>query len=791
MISTIKAKLVVLSIFLISITCFCISFGVSTSAINTASDSMGAAAESRLVAVRNATSARIEDYFSTIQDQIVTYSSDLMIEEALEAFVSSFDQAAQSSDLDTRRAGLLPYYRDEYDRQFRQLNDGASSDPAHLLASISDQAVVMQHTYIASNPAGLGEKDSLLSADTGTLYDYHHHRYHPVIRQFQQAFGFYDVFLVDAKTGNVVYSVFKELDYATSLLRGPYSGSGLGQSFQMALTAQSADETFITDFEPYIPSYNSPASFISSPIFVDDHLAGVLIFQMPIERINKIMTHNHLWQAKGLGASGETYLVGNDRNMRSDGRFLIEDKSNFLESMTALGVSQEKINQMGSKGTTIGLLSVDTEGTQRALSGEEGFAVFDDYRGVAVLSAFKPLNIAGLEWVLMSEIDQAEALGSIASLRSSVVTQAIIITGVAMVVGAVASWLVAIILMRPVREVVSVVEQLAQGGGDLSRRIPVLGNNELSGLANEFNGFISYLDRTFSGLLASIVRMVPISEDQKEVINHLSNSIDNQRCCSQEINASLQETRRSSEQVSEQLSKINQATVSGNQVVSESREVVHVASTAIGELSANMDNAVAAIESLRNESERIASVVDVINGIAEQTNLLALNAAIEAARAGEAGRGFAVVADEVRTLASKTRQSTEEVSDMVVAIQSGTKTVVQSIETGKDYAENSSDQMQNVTGQLSTVTEAMSNITERVQGISDAISTQQSHFVRVNDQYEQLNHSFEESISIKADAEVVAGDISNLGAKLSTMVGQFKVTEQVTSTKRREKLRRP
>jgi methyl-accepting chemotaxis protein len=126
-----------------------------------------------------------------------------------------------------------------------------------------------------------------------------------------QAFGYYDIFLVDIHNGNIVYSVFKELDYATSIMTEPCADSGIGTAFSAERNAQEGDMSFI-EFKKYRPSYDALAGSASSPIYSNSHAIAVLIFQMPKERINNVLTHNTLWSQNGFGESGETYLVNDN-----------------------------------------------------------------------------------------------------------------------------------------------------------------------------------------------------------------------------------------------------------------------------------------------------------------------------------------------------------------------------------------------------------------------------------------------------------------------------------------------
>ena len=161
----------------------------------------------------------------------------------------------------------------------------------------------------------------------------------------------------------------------------------------------NADFVKLVDFEPYSPSYDSAASFIASPIFDDQRRkVGILIFQMPIDRINMVMTNNQKWKVCGLGESGETYIIGSDYKMRSQSRFLIEDKEGYHAQMAELGMDESLINIIQAKDSTILLQKIETKGTHAATAGETNIEIFEDYRHVPVLSAYAPLGIEGVDW---------------------------------------------------------------------------------------------------------------------------------------------------------------------------------------------------------------------------------------------------------------------------------------------------------------------------------------------------------------------------------------------------------
>lgn len=791
---SIKTKLIILGTLLTFIPTLIVNFIISSSAIDNATEALKTQAQEKLTVVRETTTKHIEDYFKFINDQIITFSNDKLIRQAMVEFSTSYQAYAkhyQPENNNTYRASLASYYSNEFDNKFKSLNGGNSSNPKQLLNALNDISIAMQYHYISNNPSSLGEKDKLSRANEEHRYHEVHQSFHETIHQYQEQFGYYDIFLVEPNSGTIVYSVFKELDFATSLKTGPYANSGIGLAYKKALQANAPSATFLTDFKPYLPSYNSQASFISSPIYENNKLIGIAIFQMPIERINNVMTHEQQWDSVGLGTSGETYLVGEDFTMRSEGRFLLEDKSAYIELLENIAVNTATIKEISNKNTTIGLQPVKTQGVETALRGNSGFAIFPDYRGINVFSSYKPINVIGLNWAVMSEIDETEALAPVAKLKTTILERAIITSIIAIIAGALFGWLFAQVLTRPLQKMITLVGNISQGEGNLTQRLPIKGNNEITILSKKINDFIFHIDNTFSSLLKTLVRLVPISQDQSEYNTKLTSSLAQQKTKADIVNECLTEANHSTETVNEQLIEINHATEEGKIAVQNSEKSVQTTTVNIEKLSNTIQETVTAINQLKFDTDSITGIIDVINNISEQTNLLALNAAIEAARAGDAGRGFAVVATEVRALAQKTQLSTEEVASMVNKIQSSTSTVVALMDSGQNNANESSEQMHDTNTNLIAVKTAMERIINTVATIDVAINTQKLSFEQVTESYQEMNEIFHQATEHSDKASLICDDINKLGDKLMSMVSSYQVSDDDFSMSRRNKVRDP
>ncbi len=768
-------------------------FFLAQLALKAANSSLQNDAEHALVAVRDITAIEITHYIEGIQDQAITLSESLMTVEAMEAFTAGFNSYASNrseGDLSAQRESVQEFYDKQFNEKFKSLNSGQSVSTAELVSSLDKQSIALQYDFISNNPDPLGSKHLLNKAKEANSYNEAHEKYHGIFRNFIERFGYYDLFLVDHETGDIVYSVFKELDYTTSLIDGPYAKSGIGQAFALADTAKEKEFTGLVDFAPYVPSYNAAASFIATPIHNDQGATiGVLILQMPVDKINALMTHDGKWKESGFGDSGETYLVGGDFTMRSKSRFLIEDKAAYLEVMKTAGLPEKVIAEIDAKESTIGIQPVKTKAAEAALRGESGFGVFPDYRGVTVFSAYKPIEVAGLRLAIINEVDQKEALLPAIELEETVTGLTIVIIVAALIFGPIAAWFLSLTILSPIKKIVESIKDLAEGEGDLTQRMDATGNDEISELAKSLNVFLNDLDETFSNLIKSAMRLVPMSEDLSMGNKQMALAASEQNTQITTVRERLQDARQSTDHVQEESDLIYEESHKGENAVKEGVRVFDLTYKQINELGNIIDDASQSIDSLKVESDNIVNVIDVINSIAEQTNLLALNAAIEAARAGEAGRGFAVVADEVRALASRTRESTLEVSSMVNAIQSRTSNVVSTMELGKSSTDECSTQVQEAKEKLALINSAMTHINERVGGISSSVNNQKGNFDQVANDFNSLDECFNKSQEASDLAVQIGIDMSKMSSKLHGMVDHFTLSDGAWSSNPREELR--
>ncbi|MEM6837346.1 MAG: adenylate/guanylate cyclase domain-containing protein [Cyanobacteria bacterium P01_C01_bin.120] len=436
----------------------------------------------QLTSVKAAKSAEIESYFQFMYSQVETLAEDRMMVSAMGEFNQAFDQirAANLPISAEWEQAIAAYYEKEF---FPRLTDNIEGTPIlDIYNPGGTVAQYLQYYYIANNPNPVGSKDALNQANDGSNYSTVHSRYHRILRNLIVNFGYYDLFLINHKTGDIVYSVYKETDFATSLDTGPYARSNFAEVVNTVQKNPEPGAVQIIDFATYRPSYGAPAAFLAAPIYDGGQQVGILAVQLPVDRINNVLTGDQNWENEGLGQTGEVYLVGDDFLMRSISRFLIEDPTGYRQALQAVGTPDDVLEMIQRLGTSILLQSVETEGAQAALQGQSGTQIIDDYRGVSVLSSYAPLNIKGVNWVILSEMDLAEAYAPLTNLQGFILITAVILVFLVTLIAVVA----ANSLVRPISLLVEDSRKIISGELAETDLQPTT-HDELSLLVEAFN----------------------------------------------------------------------------------------------------------------------------------------------------------------------------------------------------------------------------------------------------------------------------------------------------------------
>ncbi len=695
-----------------------------------------------LTGLRDARKNGVERYFDTIDRQIANFANNRMIGEATVAFTEQFHNLPQEVGLETGpgskvEQSLKAFFNNEYRPRLEA--SGIDWKGADAYMPQSPAARIAQYMYISDNPNPTGSKVDLDRSGVEASYNEFHEKYHPVVRQFLESFGYYDIFLFDLE-GNLVYSVFKETDYATNFLNGPYKDSNFGTVYRAALQKSNSTDTVIEDFEPYTPSYGAPASFTGAPIVLDGVKVGVVVFQMPIDTINEVVSSD-----PGLGETGQMYLVGSDGLMRTDSRFA--DESTIL-SVTVRNDAIHAIEQ-----------------------GQSGVGQFEGMAGEAAMIAYTPLELKGLDWGLCAEVSMAEVLAPIDALRSQIMIAGLIVGSVLSILGL----LFATSITRPVHKIVEATKAIA--GGDLRERLQLNRQDELGDLADSVNlmtddlaSLLSQVTATSNEVASAAIQMAASSEE-------VSHGMSSQQSQTQRVSAAIEEMSAS---VAEVASKAAQAASIAEEAGEQAREggtVVGGAVEGMNAISAQVNESASAVKQLGQRGEEIGAVIAVINDIADQTNLLALNAAIEAARAGEHGRGFAVVADEVRKLAERTTKATEEVAQSIRAIQNETGHAVECMELGCTKVDEGVGLAASAGESLGKIVQSSQQVADMIRSIAAAASQQDTASAEIAHSVESIDAVTSETAQGVQQAAAAASSMSARATELQDLVNRFKLKE--------------
>ncbi|WP_249275662.1 methyl-accepting chemotaxis protein [Pseudomonas lundensis] len=343
----------------------------------------------------------------------------------------------------------------------------------------------------------------------------------------------------------------------------------------------------------------------------------------------------------------------------------------------------------------------------------------------------------------------------------------------ALVLGTLAAWLITRQIVNPLQHTLRIVQAVA--AGDLTQDHPTQRRDELGQVQNAIARMTGELRELIGGICDSVTQIASAAEQLSAVTEQTSAGVNSQKDETDQVASAMHEMAATVQEVARNAEDASVAAVTADQQAREGDTVVAQAIEQIEHLAAEVEKSTDAMTHLRQESGKIGSVLDVIKSVSQQTNLLALNAAIEAARAGEAGRGFAVVADEVRSLAQRTQASTEEIEELIVGLQTGTQRVSASMDNSRVLTDSSVELTRRAGASLSTITRTVSTIQGMNQQIAAAAEQQSSVAQEINRSVLNVRDVSEQTASASEETAASSIELARLGTHLQGLVGRFKV----------------
>lgn len=361
------------------------------------------------------------------------------------------------------------------------------------------------------------------------------------------------------------------------------------------------------------------------------------------------------------------------------------------------------------------------------------------------------------------------------ALSSSTISLLVSMAVSGLITVAVLYWMFIVLVTRRLGILESSLKDIAEGDGDLTKRVAVNSNDAIDRVGQYFNAFLSKIHNAISRvddasqqLAASSSQLAIITDETKVSIDDQQSETEQVATAINEMAATVSEVARNATDAATATHDADEQALAGRKIVTMSIDYIHI-------LVEDIEEAAKVISQLKSDSQSIGSVLDVIQGIAEQTNLLALNAAIEAARAGEQGRGFAVVADEVRTLASRTQESTTEIKSIIDNLQAGAEKAVHAMDKGRDQVQKSVEKTTEAGASLESITAAVAKINEMNTQIASAAEEQNSVAEEINQNITRISQHAEKTASGAQTTQMASTELASLSEELNVLMSQFKI----------------
>ena len=497
--------------------------------------------------------------------------------------------------------------------------------------------------------------------------------------------------------------------------------------------AANAGQTVLT--APYQGAVGGLMVTIATPVKRDGEMLGVVGGDLTLDTLVQIIN------SVDFGGIGHAFLAD------SSGQVIVSpDKDQVMKNLKdfypGAGLRVEP-----------GMQDVTLDGQQRLIS-------------------FAP--VAGLpsaQWYIGLSIDKDKAYAALGQFRTSaIIAMVIAVAAIAGLLG-----LLIPVLMRPLTTMGRAMRDIAEGEGDLTRRLDVQRKDEFGELATSFNHFVERIHTSISEVSSATRLVHDLSE---KVVNASNASIigsEEQSMRTNSVAAAINQLGAATQEIARNAADASQHASGASEQANGGREVVEEAINAMTALSQRISESCEQIETLNASTDEIGKILDVIKGISQQTNLLALNAAIEAARAGEAGRGFAVVADEVRNLAHRTQESAEEIHRMITSLQVGSREAVHTMNTSQVSSEQTVQVANQAGVRLASVTQRIGEIDGMNQSVATATEEQTAVVESLNLDITQINALNQQGVENLNQTLQHCDALAQQAGRLKQLVGSFRI----------------
>ncbi|GGK28513.1 methyl-accepting chemotaxis protein [Pseudomonas koreensis] len=497
------------------------------------------------------------------------------------------------------------------------------------------------------------------------------------------------------------------------------------------------------------------ASFIE-PIMLNGAFQGIVGADLSVNFIQEMLLGAN---QKLYSGAGQMALIG------GNGRIVAytKDPSKFGEKVSDILDAEQIANLANLK------------------RGEVTYSVNKDKGRIELYLPFG-IGQTDARWTLMLQLPLNAVMADLQKLQGDLDAQRKSDTfGMAMVgliiaaIGLLVIWLVGHGIARPLKQMVAMLDDIAKGEGDLTRRLSSDRSDELGSIAKGFNTFLAKLQAMITQVVTSVQSVSDSSEHTADIAIRTNIGIQKQMAEIDQVATAVQEMTATAQDVARNATQAAQAASHADQAAGQGMQIVRDTSNSIGVLAVEIGKAVEVVQNLAKDSENINAILTAIRGIAEQTNLLALNAAIEAARAGEQGRGFAVVADEVRNLAQKTQKATEEIQSMIQQLQQGTRDVVRVMEDSQNRTDESVQHAAKAAEALETITQAVSVINDMNTQIASAAEEQSAVADDINRNVINIGQVANEVAGGADESSSASAGLTKLAEQQRRLINQFKV----------------